>query len=153
MKKSLILCGVLAAFASCKDNTKQLLKSVDGNWKVSAVTYSRQVGADSMLSPNSTYLNFQSCYKNSKNNTPGDCKLDYVTDKKNSPLSYQATDGNKSIYINAAGPINDQDYKAVYDQLAGSYEVVELSENQLIIKRDLNGYPSGFKSVQYTATK
>lgn len=152
MKKSLIICSLLAALVACKDDTKELLKAVDGNWKVNTITFTRQSGADSVVTPISLYLNFESCTKSGNNSSPGNCGVDYVTDSKEFPFTYQATDGSQSISITADRAPNDPVYKAVYDQLVGSYQVATLNDTRLVIKRELQLVP-GFKAIQYSATK
>lgn len=152
MKKLLMICGVLAILTACKDDTKELLKAVDGNWMVNTITYIRQSGTDSIITPPSLYLNFESCTKSGNNSSPGNCGVYYVADNKEFPFAYQATDGNQSISITADRAPNDQAYKAIYDQLVGSYEVATLNNTQLVIRRELQLMP-GFKSIQYSATK
>lgn len=152
MKKTLILCGLLAAFTSCQDDTKELLKTVDGNWKVNTITYGRATGPDSVVTPTSLYLNFEACNKSGNNSSPGNCGVYYVVDNTEFPFAYQATDGRQSISITADRAPTDQAYKAVYDQLVGSYEVATLNDTRLVIKRELQLVP-GFKAIQYSATK
>ncbi len=127
MKKSLILCSLLAILIACQDDTKQFLKDVDGNWRVNTITFTRQSGADSVVTPTSLFLNFEACSKSGNNGSPGNCGVYYVADNKEFPFAYQATDGRQSISITADRAPNDPAYKAVYDQLVGSYDSMILS--------------------------
>ncbi len=82
MKKSLILCGLLAAFTSCKDKTKQLLRTVDGNWKVNTITYARVSGPDSVVTPAALTLRFDNCSKKTNDSGPSNYQIAYVNGAK-----------------------------------------------------------------------
>lgn len=154
MKKSLILCGFLAAFAACKDDTKQLLKTVDGVWQVNAITYRRITGPDSITRPQAVVLNFRNCGKTSNNQSPNNCGVNYIADGANYfPFVYQADGKYQTLYINSNGPANTPAFRQVADQLIGGYKVVTLDDHELVIERDLQGKPTDFAAVRYSANK
>lgn len=154
MKKSLILCGFLVAFAACKDDTKQLLKTVDGVWQVNTITYRRIAGPDSIARPQAVVLNFRNCGKTSNNTSPNNCGVNYIADGANYfPFVYQADGKYQTIYINSNGPTNTPEFRQVADQLIGGYQVLTLNDHELVIERDLQGSSAGFVSVRYSTSK
>jgi hypothetical protein len=153
MKKSLMLCGLLVAFVSCKDDTKELLKTVDGSWKVNTITYGRAAGPDSVARPTAVVLNFRNCAKYSNNQSPNNCGVNYLAGSDYFPFVYQADVNPRSLYINSDGPASTLAFQNVADQLIGSYEILTLNENTLIIKRKVQYGIPGVVSIQYSATR
>ncbi|WP_373513934.1 hypothetical protein, partial [Persicitalea sp.] len=120
MKKSLSFCSLLAAFVSCKDDTKELLKTVDGSWKVNTITYGRAARVDSIIRPAGVILNFRNCGKTSNNQSPNNCGVNYIEDGADYlSFVYQADGKYRTLYINSNGPVVTPAFKRVADQLIG----------------------------------
>lgn len=153
MKKSLVFLALLSALTACQDDTKQLLKTIDGTWRVNSVAFGRVAGPDSVAVGQSATLNFDRCDKSTNQNSPGNCPVVYTVGNQPFRFTYQATDGRKSLYIAPTSAIGDPAYAAVSRQIAGSYDIVALTETSLIIRRSLQGSLPGYATIQFSATK
>ena len=80
--------------------------------------------------------------------------MDYI-DETNQLFyfTYQAPNQGQSIYISPTGEMKAPSYRAVASQIAGSYEVLTLSDNLLVMRRSLQGAGSAWQSVQFSASK
>jgi len=153
MKKPLVFLALLSALTACQDDTKQLLKTIDGNWRIDAVSFGRMAGPDSVTVGQSASLTFDRCDKSTNQNSPGNCPVVYAVGNQLFRFTYQATDGRKSLYIAPTNAASDPTYAAVSRQLAGSYDVISLTETSLIIRRSLQGTLPGYATIQFSATK
>ncbi len=153
MKKPLVFLALLSTLTACQDDTKQLLNTIDGSWRVNAVSFGRIAGPDSVAMDQSALLTFDRCAKSTNQNSPGSCPVIYTVDNKPFRFTYQATNGMESLYITPTNSAGDPQYAAVSRQLAGSYDVISLTGTELIIRRSLQGNLPGYATIQFSATK
>ncbi len=153
MKNALTLFALVAILMGCQDDTKQLLKKIDGRWKINSVTYKSQSSRDSTASSTAIFLNFDACSVSTNKGGPSNCSAAYTIGSQQYPFTYQAPNGSKALYISPINQMSDPAYKQIANQLSGSYEIISLSEDALIIRRPLQGSIPGFEFIQYSATK
>lgn len=159
MKKPLIyaafVCG-LSGLNACQDDTKELLKTIDGQWKVKSIQFTGKTSRDSTVTPSQVYLAFESCAKSANSGSPANCGLEYRVGLQTYAFTYQATDGKKTIYITPTAS-QDPAYQQVASVVAGSYEVLMLATTSLVLRKKSNctvqGGTESCEYTQLTATK
>ncbi|MFD2572855.1 hypothetical protein ACFSUS_19595 [Spirosoma soli] len=145
----------VTALSACEDtNTKKLLKTIDGRWQIKTATYSGGTTADSIASFKTAAFVFDRCSSSANGGSPTNCTLSFIDDNDRPfAFSYQAPNKGESLYFTPAQRTNDSTYQRVIDQIAGSYQVVTLSENLLVIRRSLQAPGSLYKTVEYSASR
>lgn len=158
MKNSFVYAALLCASAeliACHDDTKELLKTIDGQWEVKSIQFTNKTGRDSTVTPSQAYLNFESCSKSSNNGSPNNCALQYRLGSQNYNFTYQANgEKTKSIYVT---PTASQDpvYQQIANVVAGSYEILTLASTSLVLRKKSNctGGTEACDYIQLTAAK
>jgi hypothetical protein len=145
------LCALL--FTACQSETKQLLSALDGRWAVTTATYSGGSRPDSVATLTSTYLTFERCSSSANGSSPTNCRAEYTLNSQLYSFTYQAPNEGKSLYLSATNQMSDPSYRAVASQVAGSYDVLTLSNNLLVMRRSLSGTGSTYQTVQFSASK
>lgn len=130
----LLICVVFVFISGCKK--EKLFKQIEGNWKVTKVIYSGgALNSDSVINNPATILFFEKCsVKDSK--SVGNCFGKFG--EAGNDVAFNFTfieDSNNKLGIYAAPPSsNIENYNEVIKNIAGMYEVLELTNSKLRIK-------------------
>lgn len=137
---SVFLVILLSLSVGSCDGTGRVLREIDGTWTVRSVRYTGQLDGrparpDSVLAPTSLIFAFASCKR--KANKSRDCDAWLRKDGKEAYLGYaitrRGTQELAKLDINT-GPIpSDPELQELRRQFAGGYEVVTLTDDQLVM--------------------
>ena len=146
------IVSVFVVLACGNDNTK-LLSRIDGRWQVKTATYLGGLGRDSTATLANAFLTFDPCSASTNGGSPSNCQAQYIVNNQAFGFTYQATNDGKSLYISPTSQMSNASYREVADKIAGSYEILTLSDNALVMRRSLAGLGLPFQTVQFSATK
>jgi hypothetical protein len=154
MKRTLASALFILVLCACQDSTSKLLKAIDGRWQIKTATYSGGTGRDSVATFSTASFNFDHCSSSANGSGPANCQMDFTNDTNQLfGFTYQAPNQGQSLYISPTGETKAPNYQAVASQIAGSYEVLTLTDNLLVMRRSLQSTGSAYQSVQFSASK
>ncbi len=135
MKKVLLFSIIAFVFISgCKK--QKLLKQIEGNWTITKVVYSGgTLNSDSVVSNPATILFFEKCsVKDSRSVSNCKGKFGEVGNEVGFNYSFQGDD-QTALGLYATPPAsNIENYNEVIRNIAGEYEILELTKSKLRIK-------------------
>lgn len=132
----LLTCIAFVFISGCKK--EKLLKQIDGNWTITKVVYSGgTLGSDSIINNPGTIFFFEKCSVK-ESGSVSNCfgKFGKAGNEVEFNYSFQKQEnGETTLGLYAAPPSsNIENYNEVIRNIAGTYEILELSNSKLRIK-------------------